>query len=379
MEVACASRVPRSSGGAHARHARAGRRAWATLLAGAPWLAAAAAPLAAYNVDPANVSISGMSSGGYVAMQMAVAYSSVFRGVGVVAGGPYDCARQALISECSAGAAPDVSPAVANARGWSGNEIDDVAHIAGQRVYVVDGSLDVVTGPSVARQVQAFYVQGGFLPAARVKVDTVDAAGHTFPTNFDAAGNTACGISAEPFISNCRFDAAGALLQWIHGALKPPAASGAAGRLLSFDQSPFAAPGIGMDTTGLVYVPTRCAAGERCALHVALHGCYQGQSWIGRKFATNSGYARWADANDIIVLFPQAKVDFVPHWTPANGLLNNVEGCWDWIGWYGNDYDQKSGAQLRAIRAMIQQVEGEGTSGASRRRPHAEAPSAPRP
>ena len=34
-----------------------------------------------------------------------------------------------------------------------------------------------------------------------------------------------------------------------------------------------------------------------------------------------AGYASWADANDIVVLYPQAKT------TTAN-----PEGCWDWFG-----------------------------------------------
>lgn len=55
---------------------------------------AAAAALSAYNVDPSSVSVSGISSGGFFAVQLGVAYSDVFPvGFGVFAGGPYDCAR----------------------------------------------------------------------------------------------------------------------------------------------------------------------------------------------------------------------------------------------------------------------------------------------
>jgi|SRR5690625_320148 len=55
---------------------------------------ALAACLGAYNVDPSSVSVSGLSSGGFMAAQLGVAYSDVFKtGFGVFAGGPYDCAR----------------------------------------------------------------------------------------------------------------------------------------------------------------------------------------------------------------------------------------------------------------------------------------------
>ena len=61
-----------------------------------PLVAAAAenrpAPLGQYGVDPDRITVSGLSSGGYMAVQLAVAYSSMFSGVGVIAAGPYGCA-----------------------------------------------------------------------------------------------------------------------------------------------------------------------------------------------------------------------------------------------------------------------------------------------
>ena len=34
---------------------------------------------------------------------------------------------------------------------------------------------------------------------------------------------------------------------------------------------------ISMDSIGFVYVPTRCAAGALCKLHIAFHGCNTGR------------------------------------------------------------------------------------------------------
>lgn len=60
---------------------------------------AKAAALGAYNVDPNSVSVSGLSSGGFVAVQLGVAYSNTFKtGFGVFAGGPFDCARAQYVS-----------------------------------------------------------------------------------------------------------------------------------------------------------------------------------------------------------------------------------------------------------------------------------------
>ena len=55
--------------------------------------------LGSYNVDPGSSSISGFSSGGFMTVQLGVAYSDVFNvGFGIFAGGHYDCARNQSVS-----------------------------------------------------------------------------------------------------------------------------------------------------------------------------------------------------------------------------------------------------------------------------------------
>lgn len=56
-----------------------------------------------------------------------------------------------------------------------------------------------------------------------------------------------------------------------------------------------------------------------CKLHVAFHGCEQTLADIGSDFVVSAGYNSWAEANNIIILYPQA----------ADNLLN-PKGCWDW-------------------------------------------------
>jgi poly(3-hydroxybutyrate) depolymerase len=65
-------------------------------------------PLGIYDIDPSSISVSGFSSGGFMAAQLGIAYSSLFQsGFGVFAGGPYDCARNqsdvCLVSALSRG------------------------------------------------------------------------------------------------------------------------------------------------------------------------------------------------------------------------------------------------------------------------------------
>ncbi|MFG3489209.1 hypothetical protein [Streptomyces sp. NPDC047972] len=40
--------------------------------------------------------VSGLSSGGFMANQLHVAYSEVFRGAGIFSAGPYDCAQNSV-------------------------------------------------------------------------------------------------------------------------------------------------------------------------------------------------------------------------------------------------------------------------------------------
>src|SRR5207247_1786244 len=63
------------------------------LLVGSPGPQAfPAEQLPSYNVKLSETSVSGISSGAFMAVQFGVAYSSIVAGVGATAGGPYYCA-----------------------------------------------------------------------------------------------------------------------------------------------------------------------------------------------------------------------------------------------------------------------------------------------
>ena len=87
-------------------------------------------------------------------------------------------------------------------------------------------------------------------------------------------------------------------------------------------------------------------------MHVAFHGCQQGAAKIGRRFVEGAGYNAWADRHRLIVLYPQA--------VARNGFafgswrwVFNPKGCWDWWGYAGTDYATRQGAQIRAVKAML--------------------------
>jgi poly(3-hydroxybutyrate) depolymerase len=318
----------------------------------------AALPLPAYNIDKSQITVSGLSSGGFMANQLGYAYASTFRGVGVFAGGPYMCAGHSHYTACmynaSIGAAA-LNTMQADLNNWSGTANDPKAGVGLQKVFLFVGTSDTTVGPNPMNAVQAQYANNG-VPAANLHYVQRAGTAHVFPTDFDASGNNACNSSASPYISNCGYDGAKALFTQFYGALNPRNNSPASGNYIEFNQATYINSNPGMAATGWVYVPADCASGAQCKLHVALHGCQQGHATIGDKFVKNTGYTRWADTNQIVVLFPQAKVDSSSRSTAASGMLPNPNGCWDWIGWYGGNFAQKAGTQMAAIKAMVDRI-----------------------
>src|SRR5271166_4746729 len=92
-------------------------------------------PLGAYNADLNESSISGISSGAFMAVQFATAWSGTIKGVGVIAGGPYYCAQGTAIGgltgnigailtatgPCLLGPPPALEPLVKQTDEWARN------------------------------------------------------------------------------------------------------------------------------------------------------------------------------------------------------------------------------------------------------------------
>lgn len=332
---------------------RLGAAASAALLAAAVHAQPAALP--AYGADPTQTSVSGLSSGAYMAVQLQVAYSKDIVGAGVIAGGPYYCAANSVAyAGICMGQVPFFPPNPAIMAGFArdfakARKIDPLANLARRRVYVFSGTQDTVQRQPAVDATVAFFQQVGVPPDKLRYVNDLPA-GHAVIT--PKQGND-CAANESPYISHCElggkgYDQAGALLQHIYGPLNPPAEQ-PAGQIVAFDQRAFAAKGTSMADTGYLYVPQSCTeAGSHCKVHVAIHGCVQSAESVGDKFYTETGYNRWADSNRMLVLYPQVnKSAFSPY---------NPKGCWDWWGYTGNDYAQKPGAQMKAIMAMTRRL-----------------------
>jgi poly(3-hydroxybutyrate) depolymerase len=307
-------------------------------------------PLPKYNVSLNDVSASGFSSGADMAVQMHFAYSkTIKKGVGAIAGAPYYCSQGNIVisvTACMLNTAPRNLPylySVINT--WSRNGyIDPTSNMAGSKVYLLSGTLDTIVRQPVMTDLRTMYAN--YLPAANIFYKNDLAIEHAMPTDYFGG---ICTFNGGPYVDNCNFDAAGAILNWLYGPLNAKNVSTLSGSFINFDQAPFWGNGNptahGMAATGYAYVPASCAAGQACKLHVALHGCMQNEATVGSAFYQTAGYNRWADTNNMIVLYPQAVA------TTAN-----PGGCWDWWGSDDLNYPGKSGGQMVALKTMIDRI-----------------------
>lgn len=110
----------------------------------------------------------------------------------------------------------------------------------------------------------------------------------------------------------------------------------------------------GLLRRGWVYYPNNCkTAGSNCKVHMAMHGCggasvtkigLTGEIW---PFMKNYGYLHYAAANDIIMIFPQARQD----------PLYQVGECFDFQGKIHWDLSYtKESPQMRALKRMFDRV-----------------------
>jgi poly(3-hydroxybutyrate) depolymerase len=312
----------------------------------------AGAALPALRIDPARVTVSGVSSGAAMAVQFHLAHSGTIRGVGAFAGPPYFCAEgeaASALGRCMKDGAkiPVERLLQAVERFADAGRIDAPGQLRDDRVWLFRGAADPHVDRGVADALEGFY-RARVDPAGVARVE-LEGASHTFPTrNPDAAP---CSLSEPPYVSNCDFDGPGELFRHLYGA-PAPTPSGP-GRLLAFAQGPYAtvAGSVSFAEQGWYYVPAACLAADSCGLHVVLHGCKQGASEVGDAFVRRSGYLAAADAHRVVLLFPQVK----PTLSPLNPL-----GCWDWWGYEGAEYATREGGQVRTLKAMVDAM-GAGT------------------
>jgi poly(3-hydroxybutyrate) depolymerase len=130
--------------------------------------------LGSFNIDPNKVSISGISSGAFMANQFHIAHSELIMGVGNIAGGLYTCAVWRVdetnkrldanitraLDRCMFAKAPlepvetyrQRAEAFAEA-GW----IDPLSALDGDKVYLFTGRADSVVNPAIVERAAEVY------------------------------------------------------------------------------------------------------------------------------------------------------------------------------------------------------------------------------
>lgn len=374
--------------------------AWPTLIGGLvacltapPLVAQPWPPLPALGLEARSVTVSGLSSGGYMAAQFEVAHARTLAGAAIVAGGPYGCSGGSVISaaltcscpyddastqggplglaawtrdSCTLLPAWVLSQRARRALAGNAGHIDPPAALRRHRVWLYSGDADPVVDPHIVDGLQQFYTDVG-VPARQIHRTRQGGAGHAMP--LPASG--ACGVTRSPYLNDCGYDGAGELLRWLYPQSPTTPGTAQATALRRFDQTPYRQSGVfdGLDDSGWVYIPAACESAQaHCRLHVAFHGCEQGQSFrangrpFGDTFVQQAGYNRWAERLNTVVLYPQVRPSEGA--TLGSPYAYNPKGCWDFWGYTSPEGDaalhssdppfaRQEAPQIRAVKAMI--------------------------
>jgi hypothetical protein len=226
--------------------------------------------------------------------------------------------------------------------------IDPVSNLRDAPVYIFSGLNDTVVRQGVGKALLAYY--GHYLASpAQVRAVFDVPAEHSMPTT---SYGSPCAALQSPYINACGVDVAGDILKHVLGDanLRPPVpvveeSHGLYSQETYVPGAPLAqAVSFSLGQGVFTYVPRECArnATTSCRVHVALHGCQQNLAAIGEQYVRNAGYNGWAEANNIIILYPQV----IPSET-------NPKACWDWWGYLGVDYATQEAPQIHTIVEMV--------------------------
>jgi poly(3-hydroxybutyrate) depolymerase len=294
--------------------------------------------------------VSGLSSGGYLANQLHVAYSSVFQGAGIFSAGAYDCAQNsvntaqfACMETFMARKTPAELAQLTRDRAAAGT-VNPVENLSGDPVWLFHGTSDATIKEPVNDDLATYYGDLG----ANVAYDKATGAGHAWVSPI---GPNECATTESPYVNNCGgADPVKDMLTHLFGSVQPASTSALTGTLVQFDQNAHVPGGnaaaVSMGNEGFAYVPQACESGP-CKLMVTLHGCYQYFGLVGNALLDKGYLNEYADTNNMIVLYPQATT-----------MTGNPRGCWDWWGYQSAEYALTSGPQLTAVVNMVKALGG---------------------
>ena len=260
--------------------------------------ASAAEELPQLGVTLPATSVSGLSSGAYMAGQIELAHSKDIVGAGIVAGGPFACAEtesgqlfpywpiviwqnaSQATNACMkvSWGVPDVERLAKRAKELAEDgKIDALSGLADDKVYLFSGDEDQTVQRPVVEAAKRFYAAAGVPEASVTLVERQG--GHAFLTETEG---TACGLSKEPLSATATTTRRRRSLNGSMALPSPIPLPSPTGKFIIFDQSPFS-QGVanGLAAEGVVYVP-------RTARAMPAAGC------ISRSMAASRRGRPWA-------------------------------------------------------------------------------------
>lgn len=365
-----------------------------------------------------SLTVSGISSGGFMASQFGTIYSDQVNGVGTVAGGVFYCARnhfQEKIEKYGSqsyfafGVASksifikvveplEINPVYqamgicmenperAHAPDGGAMNLDFVGefaqqgliaatkNIAKQKVFIYQGENDDVLRAPMAKKLEEFYQRMG-TPSAFMKTE-LRPGSHNFPT--DREDGIACSEEKVPYIANCKYDLAGDILIHLTGRqLERTKFVDENLHLVAQKETPSS-----IHSYGYLYANSYCLNNPRkCDLHVAFHGCkmsddydenfqkiYESKVKLGRVLSVQDYELKARKSQMGAKIFAQTSgygeyaesdknrlmIYFPQTRITTENYPANPKGCWDWYGWTGSEYATNKGVEAQWLIKQIQ-------------------------
>ncbi|MDQ7729421.1 PHB depolymerase family esterase [Halomonas sp. SpR8] len=319
--------------------------------------------LSALGAAADQASVVGVSSGGYMATQLAVAWPERFSGLGVLAAGPWSCAQGSLslaLNQCmmTRRGAPSLDELESRYQRYLELEqVGSAEELSQLRAYLWHGEEDEVVEPALGDLLAEQWEQW-LASSDQLRVARSEDAGHGWPVRLPNNSSPGpyewgdCRQGGGSYVLSCDEDIAGDMLDWLYPereAFVTDNQGEQGGELVTFDQSEFAVKGFA--DTGYVFIPEGCDGGN-CPVTLALHGCQMNADSIGDTFVRYTGLNAWAATHQQIVLYPQTE-----------SSMANPQGCWDWWGFAEStwqlspQHDTRSGTQIGALMAMLDRLQ----------------------
>lgn len=265
------------------------------------------------------ITVSGVSSGGFMAVQTHVAFSSEITSVGVVAGGPYLCENIPACTQMPDLINVDILVAETIALS-SGLLIDDVRHLRDSKAYLYSGTGDTVVDPGVVKKLHQYYSKMGVDVSGMYGIPSE----HGWPV---VDYGVPCETLRSPYILKCNFS----FPQFMFGG---DVSRG--GNIVKIPQPN--GPLFSMADDAYVFIPHEISTSE---VHVSFHGCEQTIGDIGLDYVNRSGLNEYG----MVVVYPQALR------TPLNPY-----GCWDWWGYTGPNFATRLGPQMNLVMGLARNI-----------------------